>query len=137
MFGKPGRDFDARKVLERDFDSAALEFAIHHLVNVRLGVVDVHRLAQQREHAAVFGGDNGNTYIYVGKQAQIVVVERACDLAHAARDAEFDGRGNSTDCTFPNASRQGVPCDFDFLADGEAADVRLVDTGTHQHAREI
>jgi hypothetical protein len=137
MFGKAGRDFDPRKVLKRDFDPAALEFAVYHLINVRLGVVNVHSFPQQREHAAVFSGDDGNAYIHVGQQAQIMVVERAGDLADVARAAEFDGGRNGADSAVPDASGQGVPGDFDFLAGGEAADVGFVDEGAHQHPGEI
>jgi hypothetical protein len=45
MFREPGRDFDLGKILERDFDFAALEFAVYHLVNVRFGVVDADGFA--------------------------------------------------------------------------------------------
>src|SRR5580658_2107446 len=113
MFGKPGRDLDPRKVLEGDFDSAVLEFAVDHFIHVRLSVVNAHGFTQQCEHAAVFGGDDGNAYIDVRQQASIMVVERAGDFAHIARAAEFDGGGNGTDSAVPDASGEGVPGDFD------------------------
>src|ERR1700691_4718526 len=137
MFGKPGRDLDPRKVLEGDFDSAVLEFAVDYFINIRLSVVNAHGFTQQREHAAVFSGDDGNAYIDVGQQVTIMIVERAGDLAHVARATECDGGGNGTDSAVPDASGEGIPGDFDFLAGGEAAYVGFVDEGTHQHLGKI
>ena len=45
IFGEAGRDLDPRQVLERDFDFATTEFAVHHLIDVRLGIVHAHGLA--------------------------------------------------------------------------------------------
>src|SRR5580700_9390842 len=137
MFRKPGGDFDPRKVLEGDFDSAVLEFAVDYFIDVRLSVVNAHGFTQQREHAAVFSGDDGNAHIDVGQQVSIMVVERAGDFAHVARAAKFDRGGNGTDSAVPDASGEGVPGDFDFLAGGEAAYVGFVDEGTHQHLGKI
>src|SRR5580704_227453 len=137
MLGKPGRDLDPRKVLQGDFDSAVLEFAVDYFINVRLSVVNAHGFTEQGQHAAVFSGDDGNAYIDIGQQVSIMVVEGAGDFAHVPRAAEFDGGGNGTDSAVPDAPGEGVPGNFDFLAGGEAAYVGFVDEGTHQHLGEI
>ena len=130
MLGKSGGDLDLGEILQRDFHVAAFELAIDNLIDVGLGVVHVHGFAQKSEDAAAFGGDDGDADIDVGQQTKIVVVDRACDLAHVARAAKFDGGRNGADGSIPDASGQCVPGNFDSLSSGETADFGLVDERT-------
>jgi len=90
MFGKPGCDLDPRKSGGRLRLRGGLSSPSDYFINIRLSVVNAHGFTQQREHAAVFSGDDGNAYIDIGQQVTIMVVERAGDLAHVARAAEFE-----------------------------------------------
>src|ERR1700728_2107396 len=137
MFGEPGGDFDLCKILKRDFDFAAFEFATDNLVNVRLGVVHTYGFARQSEGGVVFGRDHRNADVDIRQEVKIVVIHGAGDFAHVTRSAKFYSGRDGADGTVPNAPRQSVPGDFDLLSRGETTDVRFVAERAHQHAGEI
>jgi len=117
MLRKSGGDFNLRQILQRDFHIAAFEFAVHHLVDVRFGIVHAYGFARKSEHVAMFGGDDGDPDVDVRQETKIVVVDRAGDLAYIARAVKLDGRRNGADGAVPDAAGHGVPGDFDFLSE--------------------
>jgi len=70
---KSGGDFNLRQILQRDFHIAAFEFAVHHLVDVRFGIVHAYGFARKSEHVAMFGGDGGDPDVDVRQETKIVV----------------------------------------------------------------
>src|SRR5258708_30149558 len=93
--------------------------------------------AGHREHVDALVRIDAHIDIYVGQQLQFIVVDLAEQLADAARLACHHLLWNYLRFAHPSAIRQRVPGDLDRLARFEAAELGLVDKGTHPDLVEV
>ena len=93
--------------------------------------------AGNTERVETLRSGHGDDDVGVRQKIAAGVIDRDDALANIAGAIGDDGGGSDADVSVPNLLGLRVPCDLDRLADGEFADLRLVEVGVNLNFVEI
>jgi len=100
-------------------------------------VVNMKRVTLERNYVLVLSDHDGDADIDVRQETKILVVDETRGFADVPIAVEFHGRRNGIHGSKPGPAGYCVPGNFDSLTGLKAANIRLIDEGTHNDVGEI
>ncbi len=137
FFSEAAQDLDPSEIdASTNLNGSADELVRNHSID-KVASFGVESFAGNAEYVEALRSRDRYHDVGVGQEIAFGVVDSDDALAYVACAIGDDGSGGAADVTVPGLGRLRIPCDFDGLANGEFADLGLVEVGTNLNAVEI